>query len=34
MVYAHSLVEASTAVGKTYGALAWIERLKKQAASA
>jgi len=34
MVYAHSLVEASTAVGKTYGALAWIERLKKQAAAA
>lgn len=34
LVYAHSLVEASTAVSKTFGALAWIERLKAQATQA
>jgi hypothetical protein len=34
LVYAHSLVESSTAVGKTFGALAWIERLKAKATAA
>lgn len=34
LVYAHSLVESSTAVSKTFGALAWIERLKQKAAAA
>lgn len=34
LVYAHSLVESSTAVGKIFGATAWIERLKAKATAA
>lgn len=33
-VYANSLVEASSSVSQAFGALAWIERLKAQAAQA
>ena len=33
-VYANALVEASTSVDRTYGTIAWIDRLKRQAASA
>ncbi len=33
-VYANALVEASTSVDRTYGTIAWIDRLKRQAAAA
>lgn len=33
-VYAHHLVETTTAISRTYSALEWIERLKAQAADA